>query len=318
MHGLFNTGIVWVLSGRGKSLAFILADLGYDVFLANVRSNHHSRQHTKYTRQDKRYWDYSLDTLKLDVEAMYDHVLKCTPKCEYSNQIVWVGHSQGSAMWLEAASTSPKIDQATRLAILLAPAAYVQSLASPWLRGMTWLHINYPNVFIALMGELGFMPVMEGARNWVPAMVFTHLGALHFEHLFNWQTKLWEKDFCSYFFSETPSLGSVHLLAHHLQNTYWHTFSTYRDTRKPHQQTTPYDLSKITSPVALFGGSEDKLIKLDLLAEKLRNCVYKREIDDYFHLDLICAASAYQLVYPQLVQLLKKEHRRLSPRSTAK
>lgn len=52
MHGLFNTSIVWVLSGRGKSLAFILADMGYDVYLGNVRSNLHSRQHTKYTRQD--------------------------------------------------------------------------------------------------------------------------------------------------------------------------------------------------------------------------------------------------------------------------
>ena len=40
-------------------LAFILADLGYDVWLGNTRGNIYSRAHVKYdSSRDKAYWKF--------------------------------------------------------------------------------------------------------------------------------------------------------------------------------------------------------------------------------------------------------------------
>jgi hypothetical protein len=85
---------------------------------------------------------------------------------------------------------------------------------------------------------------------------------------------------------ETPSLGSVHNLTHWLQAAHTHRFCTYNPLHDParRDQVQDYDLSTISTPVALFGGSEDKLIDINLVAEKLKPSVvvYKRVQDDYY------------------------------------
>jgi lysosomal acid lipase/cholesteryl ester hydrolase len=202
---------VFTLSGKGKALALVLAEQGWDVWLGNARTNMHSKQHTKYSRYDTRYWDWSTDDLSKDVAASYQHILEHTPRCSSSDKIVYVGHSQGAAMWLQAAARNPWVDEHTRIAILCAPAAYVQELSSPWLRGLTWLHLNYPNIFLTLMGKLAFMPVMENAKEWVSASFFSHLGALMFTHLFNWRCTLWDNDVKAAYFCEQIDLSCLQL-----------------------------------------------------------------------------------------------------------
>lgn len=58
-HGILASSADWVLSGPEKGLAFILADLGYDVWLSNSRGNTYSRHHTTYSTNDKEFWDFS-------------------------------------------------------------------------------------------------------------------------------------------------------------------------------------------------------------------------------------------------------------------
>lgn len=72
-HGLFLSGEDWVALGPEKSLAFILADAGYDVWLGNARGNMHSRKHVKYNPTwNGKFWDFRFvgtHQLKLDIST---------------------------------------------------------------------------------------------------------------------------------------------------------------------------------------------------------------------------------------------------------
>ena len=56
LHGLLDSSDTWVLNGR-NSLAFILHDQGYDVWMANFRCTPYSEKHkTLDSKIDVEYW----------------------------------------------------------------------------------------------------------------------------------------------------------------------------------------------------------------------------------------------------------------------
>lgn len=56
-HPLMVGANVWVDKGN-KSLAFTLADMGYDVWLGNSRGTRLSPKHVSLTWDDAKYWEY--------------------------------------------------------------------------------------------------------------------------------------------------------------------------------------------------------------------------------------------------------------------
>lgn len=64
-HGLLLSAEDWVVLGPEKSLAFILADAGYDVWLGNARGSTHSRKHVKYNPTwNGKFWDFRFVPIK--------------------------------------------------------------------------------------------------------------------------------------------------------------------------------------------------------------------------------------------------------------
>lgn len=58
-HGLVSTDHVWVLNPSDKSLAYLLADRGYDVWMGNSRGSTTSRAHVVLDTTKKEYWQFT-------------------------------------------------------------------------------------------------------------------------------------------------------------------------------------------------------------------------------------------------------------------
>jgi pimeloyl-ACP methyl ester carboxylesterase len=87
------------------SIAFILADHGYDVWINNTRGNRYSRSHVYMDPDDKddkaTFWDYSFeDMAKYDQPALFNFVLSKTGV----DKVTYIGHSQGTTQMFCALS----------------------------------------------------------------------------------------------------------------------------------------------------------------------------------------------------------------------
>ncbi|KAJ6723761.1 LIPASE [Salix koriyanagi] len=130
-HGLLLDGVTWLMNLPEQSLAFILADNGYDVWIANSRGTRFSRGHTSLKPIESVYWDWTWDELvAYDLSATFQLVHGQT-----GQNLHYVGHSLGTLIAL-AAFSQEKLLNMLRSAALLSPIAYLNHLSSPLARGI--------------------------------------------------------------------------------------------------------------------------------------------------------------------------------------
>jgi lysosomal acid lipase/cholesteryl ester hydrolase len=92
MHGIITNSVDYVITGRNKALAYLLADNNFDVFLGNSRGSRHSFIDHKRANYST-LWNFSFNEIgSYDVAAMIDYVLNLTGK----SKLFYVGHSQVS------------------------------------------------------------------------------------------------------------------------------------------------------------------------------------------------------------------------------
>ncbi|XP_057441706.1 triacylglycerol lipase 2-like isoform X1 [Lotus japonicus] len=125
-HGLFMDGVTWLLLPPRQSLVFLLADHGFDVWLANTRGTKYSLRHTWLPSNSPDYWNWSWDELvAYDLPATFQYVHDQT-----GQKLHYIGHSQGTLIALASFSKDQLLDK-LRSAALLSPIAYVGQLTSP-------------------------------------------------------------------------------------------------------------------------------------------------------------------------------------------
>lgn len=92
-HGLCSSSENFMLNSS-DSLAFQLANAGYDVWLGNNRGSIYSKNHASLDfDKDCEYFDYSFYEMgKFDAPAQIDHVLKETG----FKSLSYIGNSQGT------------------------------------------------------------------------------------------------------------------------------------------------------------------------------------------------------------------------------
>ncbi|KAI4305729.1 hypothetical protein L6164_029077 [Bauhinia variegata] len=124
-HGVLMDAVAWTLNSPDQSLAFILADNGFDVWLANARGTKYSRGHTSLNPDTLNYWDWSFDELAAnDLPASIEYVFKNT-----GQKLHYVGHSLGTLSVLAPLSQA-KLVNWLRSAALLSPIAHLNQIPS--------------------------------------------------------------------------------------------------------------------------------------------------------------------------------------------
>ncbi|XP_014468917.1 PREDICTED: lipase 3-like [Dinoponera quadriceps] len=121
MHGLLGSSADWLITGRNRSIAFLLSDDGYDVWLGNVRGTTNSKNHTELSIQSAKFWDFSWHEIGLyDTPAMIDYILDKTGQ----KKLFYIGFSQGTTQFWVLMSLRPEYNEKIKLMTALAPVAY--------------------------------------------------------------------------------------------------------------------------------------------------------------------------------------------------
>jgi len=127
-HDFLGSSADFVIQHHSKSLGFILADYGYDVWMGNFRGNSYSREHSSLNPNKRHYWDFSIDELAhYDLPAMLTKALEVTTE----GDLMFVGHGMGTTAFMAMAHYRPDLSQKIRLANFMSPMAYISNMKSP-------------------------------------------------------------------------------------------------------------------------------------------------------------------------------------------
>ncbi|OWR51392.1 lipase 3-like [Danaus plexippus] len=125
MHGLQGCAITYITLGAKRSLAYNLAEAGFDVWLGNARGALNSRKHLILDPDNPdhavKFFDYTFEDIATkDLPAMIDAVLRITKQ----EKLHYVGHSQGATAFITLNSVKPEYNDKFLSADLLAGVGY--------------------------------------------------------------------------------------------------------------------------------------------------------------------------------------------------
>ena len=89
-----------------QSLAYILADKGYDVWMGNTRGNTYSKNHTilDTCSSCRDFWNFGWQEAgRFDLAGVIDYILNLTG----NDGVYYVGHSQGTTEYLVGQIVKP-------------------------------------------------------------------------------------------------------------------------------------------------------------------------------------------------------------------
>mmetsp|Transcript_107843 Transcript_107843/g.348102 ORF Transcript_107843/g.348102 Transcript_107843/m.348102 type:complete len:484 (+) Transcript_107843:23-1474(+) len=309
-HGIFDTSIAWVANDPHQSLGFILADLGYDVWLGNNRGNSYSQHHRILSMHEPAFWAYSYDQMAAyDLPAMVDFILQSSG----AKSLAYVGHSEGSTQAFARLSQGDEYSKKISVMVGLAPVAYLRHQ-----RVALWdmlSAIGFPRA-VHTFG-LGKFPLTWPHRllgwgckslPWACGLL-ADLGCGLSVHL----NMSRANRYVHYF----PDISSTQNVMHYSDNMQNDRFSMFNyqspEENMLHYNTSEppvYRLEQIRVPVALFSGANDLLADHEDVARLMQDLrpgvVFRHlELGGYAHLDFIWASDAHRKLYPEVIQAIR-------------
>eukprot|EP00823_Brevimastigomonas_motovehiculus_P007024 TRINITY_DN6045_c0_g1_i1.p1 TRINITY_DN6045_c0_g1~~TRINITY_DN6045_c0_g1_i1.p1 ORF type:complete len:395 (-),score=99.02 TRINITY_DN6045_c0_g1_i1:438-1622(-) len=308
VHALLDSSVSWVINMPYQSLAYLLSNAGFDIWLGNVRGNRYGMP------PNNTAWNFSWDEMALiDVPTMIDYVRQRTG----FDKISYIGHSQGGLVGFTGLSVRPDLMEKINLLIGFAPAVYVSHQNSPILNILKLIKLEE---WIKDLKVADFFP---------HSPLFQYVSQLLCVKPIEWLCDDILFATCGYdprgnmndtrmpiYVSQTPAGTSGQNMIHWMQSVRHdavcrYDFGSAKANQQHYGQDTPpcFDMKKLNVPVALFTGHNDALVTpndIKRLASELPNLVHFHEVDHYQHLDLTWGLDCWQLIYPEVIALLKK------------
>ncbi|GAA0153862.1 lipase [Lithospermum erythrorhizon] len=304
VHGLFMAGDAWFLDSQEESLGFILADHGFDVWVANVRGTRWSHGHISLSENDKEFWDWTWQDLALyDLAEMTRYIFSMT-----DSKIYIVGHSQGTIMSL-AALTQPDIAKRVEGAALLSPISYLDHVSAPLVLRMVKMRLD--EVILALgIHELNFKS--ELGTHIMDIMCHGHLECGDMLTSITGGNCCFNNSRVDFYLKYEPHPSSSKNLNHLFQMIRQGTFSMYDYGKWKNLvnygklQPPTFDLSKIPKSLPLwmgYGGADALADVIDVqhTLNELPSKPYLLYLEQYGHIDFLLSVNCKQDVYDNMM-----------------
>uniref|UniRef100_A0A8D2J3C1 AB hydrolase-1 domain-containing protein n=1 Tax=Varanus komodoensis TaxID=61221 RepID=A0A8D2J3C1_VARKO len=296
-HGLLVNAANWYQNFPHNSLAFMLADAGFDVWLGNSRGNNWSRRHQTLSPTSTKFWEFSFDHMaKYDLPACVDFILQKTKQ----QQLYYIGHSQGTTIGFIAFSTNPQLAAKIKLFIALAPVATVGHAKTP-------------------------LTILFGMKEFLPKTYFGSILSAHFcsQHelapicsnllfiLCGFNEDNLNMSRVDVYAAHVPAGTSVQNMIHWKQvNTVKPNANIRHNIILHYNQIQPpeYNVSDMNVPIAIWSGGEDWLSDpedVEILIPKLKHLKYAKFIPEWNHLDFVYGLDARNKMYNDIIKMLK-------------
>ncbi|XP_054743363.1 lipase 1 [Anastrepha obliqua] len=308
-HGLVDSSAGYVIMGPNVSLAYLLADYKYDVWLGNARGNRYSRNHTKLDPDGSKFWDFSWHEIGMyDLPAMIDYVLKTTG----FKKIQYAGHSQGCTAFFVMCSRRLEYNKKVIMMHAMAPAVYASETEEhPYIRAINLYFRSLVGSSVTEMfnGEFRFLCRMteETERLCIEA-VFGIVGR-------NWDE--FNRKMFPVILGHYPAGVAAKQVKHFIQIIKTGRFAPYSYSSNKnlalYKEHIPprYNLSLVTVPTYVYYSSNDLLCHpsdVEAMYKDLGNPIGKYLIPakEFNHMDFLWAMNVRKFVYARMLRVLGK------------
>ncbi|XP_014365451.2 lipase 3 [Papilio machaon] len=311
MHGFLLNSDSWTDAGPTASLAYLLPDACYDLWLGNVRGTDYGRRHERLDPDtDSEFWNFTSNEMgKYDIPSFIDYILNRTS----STELIYVGYSQGARILLIMCSETVYCNK-IKLFISLAPAVRLRYTRSLPFR----LLVNFYELILPLLtnpNELEVLPkggliqslAAYFCRDYIAAATICKL-ALNLIDSYDPLSVLTQT--ARVLFGHTPAGSSARNVAFYSQS-FAQTFNKYDygadknleiyGSVEPPQ----YALNRTTIPVVLIYGKNDYLVDTKdvmWLSTQLPNVLetYQVRRPTWNHLDYTYSQFTPLQIFPKI------------------
>ncbi|KAK1606567.1 hypothetical protein QYE76_030240 [Lolium multiflorum] len=314
-HGVLVDGMTWLLSSPEESLAYILADRGFDVWIANTRGTRWSKRHVSLDPSSQDYWDWSWDDLVTnDMPKMVDYVYTHTAQKPH-----FVGHSLGTLVALAALSEGRLVDK-MKSAALLTPVAYLAHMTTPL--GIL-LAKTFAGEAISVLGVAEFDPVAPAVTSLIKELC-RHPGTNCYDLLRDFTGKNYclNNSAVDVFLKYEPQPTSTKTMVHLAQtfrdgvlSKYDYVWPNVNEEKYGLPDPPAYNMSNIPSPFPLFlsyGGQDELadpadvgLLIGDLIGHD-RDKLTVQYLEQFAHADFVIGTCAKDYVYNGVISFFNR------------
>ncbi|KAJ8717496.1 hypothetical protein PYW08_005895 [Mythimna loreyi] len=320
MHGMLGSSDDWLLMGPKKSLAYLLSDAGYDVWLGNARGNKYSRRHVTRWPVMSDFWQFSIDEIALhDLPAMIDFALEMTKQ----EKLYYIGHALGTTAFFALTATRPEYNDKVVMMYALSPMVYMTNVRSPMIRMLSPIS-KFQERISRQMGNEAFTPTSDLIHTVGGAMCENEIGCKKI--CSNVQFVMagvnvggMDSKVLPMVMGHLPAGTSAKVIKQYGQGVASHEFrrfdyGPYINTMVYGTVEAPrYNITDIKVPVTLYYSEEDWLahpkdvLRLEKELPNVRE-TYMVPEEHFSHLDFQFSRKAPEMVYQRIIESMKNQH----------